>query len=189
MPFVYPNAQSIPLGVVVRRLPGVTRWARYSWKAVAILPGASDADWKVLRTDGDVAEFHAATLPLELFVSDTEAYLHELCARTPSVYVVLRPDSSRSDVPWKVVLVTASPYEAQDYCDSSEELVEKVAMPDGLKAWVGEFVAKHHQEEEFVKRRRNNMRVDRVDNGVGDPRISQATDVYRAPNRSGEVLN
>ena len=189
MSFIYPNAQSIPLGVVIRRSPGVTRWAKYAWKAVAVLPGAAGANWKALRTEGDITEFHAATLPLELFVSDTEAYMHELHAREPSIYVVLRPDDSRTDVPWKVVLVTASPYEAQDYCDSSEELVEKVPMPEGLKAWVGEFVATHHQAEEFVKRRRNNLRVDQIDNGVGDPRISQATDVYRAPGRTNGVLH
>jgi hypothetical protein len=36
-------------------------------------------------------------------------------------------------------------------------------------------------EEEFVKRRRNKARMDRKDSGIGDARISQATDVYRAP--------
>ena len=57
-----------------------------------ILPGAGKADWKVLRTEGDVTEFHAATLPLTLYVSDAEAYAHELMTREPSVYAVLRPE-------------------------------------------------------------------------------------------------
>ena len=69
----------------MRRTPGVTRWAAWSWKAVAVLPGASDADWKMLRAEGDVTEFHAATLDLWLYVSDTEAYAHELGAEEPSV--------------------------------------------------------------------------------------------------------
>jgi len=186
--FEYPNSQTLPLGVVVRRSAGVTRWAKFAWKASAVLPGAGPADWKVLRSENDVTEFHAATLPLTLYVSDAEAYAHELQARTPSVYAVLRPGDVNADVPWTVALVTASPYEAQDYCDSAEELVEKIPMPDGLGAWITAFVEKHYEEEAFVKRRRNKTRVDQSQDGIGDPRIRQTSDVYRAPRRK-EVLN
>ena len=141
-----------------------------------------------MRTEGDVTEFHAATLPLTLYVSDTEAYVHELQARVPSVYVVLRQNEQTDDLPWAVALVTASPYEAQDYCDSAEELVEKIPMPDGLGAWITAFVDKYYEEEAFVKRRRNKTRVDQSQDGIGDPRIRQTSDVYRAPRRK-EVLN
>lgn len=179
----YPNAKTIPLGVIVRRTPGVTRWAKYAWQVSAVMPGAGPADWKVLRTDGDATEFHAATRPLTLYTSDAEAYAHELQARVPSVYTVLRPAEHSGDVPWTVALVTASPYEAQDYCDSAEELVEKVPMSPGLLAWVTEFVEDHYEEEAFVKRRRKNLDVDLVDDGIGDARIRQTSDVYRAPRR------
>ncbi|MEE4189674.1 MAG: DUF3305 domain-containing protein [Roseobacter sp.] len=165
----------------MRRLPGVTRWAKWSWKAVAVLPGAGDASWKLLRSQGDAAEFHAATLDLSLYQSDTEAYAHELGAREPSVYIVLRAKADAGPANLTVEHVTASPYEAQDYCDSGEEIVEKVPMPAALLAWVGEYVQAHHVDEPFIKRRRNKQSVDRKDNGVGDDRISQATDVYRAP--------
>lgn len=184
----YPNSQALPVGVVVRRTPGVTRWAKYAWRVTSILPGAGEADWKVLRSEGDVTEYHAATLQLTLYVSDAEAYAHELQARSPSVYVVLRPNDGTEDLPWSVALVTASPYEAQDYCDSAEELVEKVVMPAGVHSWIADFVEAHYEEEAFVKRRRDRARVDRVDDGIGDARIRQASDVYRAPRRK-EVLN
>ena len=187
MPGHHPNAQTIPLGVVVRRTPGVTRWAKYAWQVSAVLPGAADADWKVLRTEGDVTEFHAATLPLTLYVPDAEAYAHELDARAPSVYAILRPSELNADIPWTVALVTASPYEAQDYCDSAEELVEKIPMTTGLHEWVQGFVDAHYEEEVFVKRRRMNARVDQVDDGVGDPRIRQTSDVYRAPRRKAVI--
>lgn len=183
----FQDARTLPLGVVVRRSPGVTRWARHAWRVSDVLPGAGAADWKVLRTEGDVTEFHAATVPLTLYVSDAEAYAHELQARVPSVYAVLRPSALANDVPWTVALVTASPYEAQDYCDSAEELVEKVPMSPGLLAWVTDFVDQHYEEEAFVKRRRKNARVDRTEDGVGDPRIRQASDVYRAPRRKAVI--
>ena len=175
----------MPLGIVIRRVPGVTRWTKHVWKAVAVLPGAADADWKELRRDGDSVEYHAATLTLELFRTDTEAYLHGLSVKVPSIYVVMREaDSSR---PLDMVLATASPYEAQDYADTGEELVEKVPMPEGLVAWIRDFVELHHEDEVFVKRRRNKTRVDLKEDGIGDARIRQASDVYRAPSTKEQV--
>ena len=165
----------------MRKAPGVTRWAKWSWKAIAVLPGAADADWKLLRSDGGASEYHAATKDLWLYVSDTEAYAHEFGTDKPSIYIVLRPSKVAGEGQLDVIHVTASPYEAQDYCDSGEEIVEKVPMPPAVYAWVQDFVEKYHVEEPFVKRRRNKQRVDRSDNGVGDPRITQVTDVYRAP--------
>jgi hypothetical protein len=170
---------SMPLGIVIRRVPGVTRWVKHVWKAVAVLPGASDAAWKEMRRDGEAVEYHAATLPLELFRTDTEAYLHGLCAKVPSIYVIMR--EGQGEAPLDFVLATASPYEAQDYADSGEELVEKVPMPEGLVAWVRDYVELHHEEETFVKRRRDKARVDLKEDGIGDARIRQASDVYRAP--------
>lgn len=187
MSFVFPNSQSIPLGVVVRKSPGVTRWAKWAWRAVGILPGAAPAQWTLLRRDGDVSEFHAATLPLELYASDTEAYVHELQTREPSIYIVLSPNAASQEFPWKVTLVTASPYESQDYCDNDEVMVAKVAMPEGMKAWISDYVSRHHEEEVFIKRKRRNASVDDVEDGVGDPRISQDSDVYRAPRRLREA--
>lgn len=174
------------LGVVIRRMPGVTRWVKHVWKAVAVLPGAGEANWKELRREGDTVEFHAATLPLELFRTDTEAYLHGLSAKEPSIYVVMR-ESETDDAPLDVVLVTASPYEAQDYADTGEELVEKVPMTAGLIAWIREYVEAHHVDEVFIKRRRDKKRVDIQEDGIGDARIRQTADVYRAPSRK-EIL-
>lgn len=180
----YPNAQTLRVGVVIRQSPGVTQWAKWVWKATAVLPGAPDADWKLLRSENDVSDFHAATRDLWLYVSDTEAYVHELGTRQPSIYVILRPSEEDGAMPLDVIHVTASPYEAQDYADSGEEIVEKVEMPPAVLAWVQGFVDQYHVEEPFVKRRRDKTRVDRRDDGVGDARISQTTDVYRAPRRA-----
>ncbi|MFD0979166.1 DUF3305 domain-containing protein [Tropicimonas aquimaris] len=169
----------MPIGVVIRRSPGVTRWARWSWKATAVLPGAAAADWRELRRDVERVEFHAATVPLELHGAETEAYLHGLTAEVPCIYVILR--SITGEWPLEVVLATASPYEAQDYADSGEEIVEKVPMTAGLEAWVWEFVDAFHKEEVFVKRRRDKKRIDIVEDGIGDPRVDKPADVYASP--------
>ncbi len=96
----------MPLGVVVRKTPGVTRWARWNWTAVAVLPGAAPAHWTELRREEDAVEYHAATLPLTLWSSDTEAYLTNLSDLVPSIYVVLRDDAEDGS-PLDAVLVTA----------------------------------------------------------------------------------
>lgn len=179
---------ALPLGVVMRRTPGVTRWVAHHWRASAVLPGAGPADWRVLREEDDAIEFHAATVEVELHGADTEAYLHGLSAKEPAVYVVLR-DTGEGDCPLEVVLATVSPYEAQDYCDSGEEIVEKVPMPDAVQAWIEDFIAKHHIEETFIKRKRDKKKVDLAEDGIGDVRITQASDVYASPARKRMRLN
>lgn len=172
----------MPVGVVVRRQPGVTRWARWVWRPVAVLPGASKATWRELRRAGDAVEYHAATVTLELYRTDTEAYLVSLTMEPPRVFVALRKGHESSpEFPYEVHAVTASAYEAQDYQDSGDEIVEPVPMPPGLVAWVSDFVHRHHDAGTFVKRRRNAVEVDRLQDGKGDARVRQIADVYRAP--------
>jgi len=170
----------MPIGVVICKAPGVTRWAKWSWTAVAVLPGAGPANWAELRREGDAVEYHAATLPLTLWATDAEAYIMNLADKVPSIYLVLR-ETDAADTPYEVALVTASPYEGQDYADTGEDIVEKIPMTEGLVAWVRDFAFAHHEHEEFIKRRRDKKRVDLREEGIGDARIRQAADVYRAP--------
>lgn len=180
----------LPLGIVLRKSPGVTRWAKWVWKAVAVLPGAGPANWRELRREGDVVEYHAATVPLELWRTDTEAYKTELATKVPSIYVVMR-ETDQPDAPHKleVLLATASPFDGQDYADNGEDIVELVPMPDALMALVNDWVITHHKEEKFVKRKRNKHHQETVEDGVGDARIQQLSDVYRAPRRKTEMLH
>lgn len=173
----HPAEESLPVGVVVRRRPGATRWAKWSWRPVALLPGAGPAEWKELRREGEVVDFHAGTLPLTVHRKETGAYLEALSARPPSAFVVLRPGAERP----VLHLVTASPFLAQDHLDAGDEIVERLEMPPALTAWLTDFVDRHHVEERFRKRRRDEVDTELVEDGRGDPRIRQAADVYRSP--------
>lgn len=174
--------QSIPVGVVLRRTPGVTRWEKWAWKAVAVLPGAETAHWKVMREEDGATEYHVGTLSLDLYRTDTEAYLTALNNDPAVVYVVLRqPEFPTEAEPLELHAVTASPYEAQDHLDNGEDIVEAVPMPIGLAGWIAEFCQAHHVEEPFVKRKRRNWSDAVGETGKGDIRVRQAADVYRAP--------
>ncbi len=172
----------MPVGVVIRRTPSKSRWTEWNWMPVALLPGAPQAEWKLLREEGDAAEFHAATVKLTLHRAETEAYRVGISNEPPSAWVVLAPNEDPDDSSefW-VRLVTASPFEGQDSLDSGEEIVEAVPMPPGLVAWIRDFVETRHVDEPFRKRKRREVDVDQVETGRGDARIRQAADVYRAP--------
>ena len=182
------RSESLPVGVVVRRQPGVTRWAKWVWRPVAVIPGAPDADWRELRREGEAVEYHAATLELTLHRTDTEAYRVALANDVPSVYVVLRPATGTGRA-YEVFAVTASPFDAQDHADAGDDLVEPVPMPPASAAWLADFVHRHHRETPFVKRKRDRVDVEATDDGRGDPRIPQDSDVYRSPasRRKGRV--
>ncbi|MDO6443501.1 MULTISPECIES: DUF3305 domain-containing protein [unclassified Marinobacter] len=174
--------REVQVGVVVRRSPGVTRWARDIWKPVAIIPGAPEAFWKELVHEGEVVDFHAGTVTMELFRADVEGYLVSLNMSVPSVWVVMDKDvTGRSPSGWVVSTVTASAHEALDSLDSGESIVEAVPVPESMAAWIKEFVDMHYIEEPFKKRRRDEIRVDGIEDAKGDPRIRQDSDVYRAP--------
>jgi hypothetical protein len=172
---------SLPVGVVVRRVPGVTRWKKWAWQVAALLPGAGPGGWRELRRDGDAVEYHAGTIDLRLFRTDTEAYLVSLNGKPPSIFVIMRHPDGASDERPELLTVTASAFEAQDYADNGEDIVERVEMPPGLEAWIADFVQRHHRDEAFVKRKRRPHVDEGQADGIGDARIRQPADVYRAP--------
>jgi hypothetical protein len=148
---------SMPLGIVVEKRRIEHRWASHVWRPVAVLPGAGPIDdWRLLKSENGTDTFQVATLPLILHRKETEAYLANLTNEPPSIYVVLRDDSDADpEAPEiRAVHATASPYEAQDFLDSGEDIVEPVPMPPGVIAWVREFTERHHVEVAFKKRKR-----------------------------------
>ena len=129
-----------------------------------------------------MTDYHAATVPMELHWTEVESYRISLMMTPPSVFVVLdKGDNAGNDHEIDVKLVTASADLAQEYQDSDEVIVEPVAMPDVLIGTIRDFCAAHFEDVPFKKRRRDRKRVDLVEDGIGDPRIRQVSDVYRSP--------
>jgi len=87
--------RELQVGAVVRRTPGVTQWAKEIWKPVAVIPGAPEAFWKELVRDGEVVDYHAGTVSMELHRADVDGYLVSLNMATPSIWVVMDRDETR----------------------------------------------------------------------------------------------
>lgn len=158
----------MPLGVVVERREIDHPWQQHSWRAVAVIPGApAIGAWRELARAERFVRWHAATLPLELHRTETEAYRVNLAGKTPAIYVVLRqvePSERTAGNAIAPFLVTASPYEAEGYLEG-EDVVEAAPMTEALIAWVDAFVRRHHVDEPFVKRKRKRAK----DGDAGPP--------------------
>ena len=145
------------LGVVVERRRSTSRWQDWSWRPVSVILGAPPVgpEWRELLRGESWTHYHAANLPLELHRSETSDYLLNLAQHPPRLYVVLRPAAGPGPHPYRPLLITASPAEAEGYLSSGDEIVEGVPMPTAVIAWLREFVDRHHVERPFVKRKRD----------------------------------
>lgn len=152
------RTETLEMGVVVERRESDNRWIDHEWLPVAVVPRAPALDpsgpWRKLTEGDGWVQYHAGTLAMEVHRSDVEAYLENLASPEPAVYVVLRKiEEADTEHEVKPFAVTVSPYEAQDYTDSGEEIVERVPMPEGVAAWLEAFVAAHPAPAQFRKRR------------------------------------
>lgn len=150
---------TLPVGIVAERRKIDHPWQDYRWLPVAVIPGAGQSsEWVRIASGDGWDQHHIATLDLELFRKETEAYRVNLSNERPSVYVVLRLAEEPDDPEVSAVFATASPYEAQDYLDTGEDIVEAVPMPEAMIAWVQKFIDTHHVDEPFKKRKRKDYK-------------------------------
>lgn len=148
--------ETMPLGIVLERRKSTSPWQDWAWHPVSVIPGAPpvDGDWRLLREGEGWAQFHAATLPLELFRTDTEGYKLNLSQDPPRLWVVLRPVEGGDPGSVEPFVVTASAHECEGYQVSGVETVETVPMPPEVIALVRDFTEQHHVNVPFVKRER-----------------------------------
>ena len=157
------SAARLAVGVVVERRAIDNPWRKWRWRTVEIVPGlAAGEPWRLLREGPGWARFVAGAPELELHRKATEDFKLALSAVPPQLYAVLRAQDAEP-VPFRPFLVTASPWEAQAYQDSGDDLIDAVPMPEAIAAWIEEFVALHHVDQPFFKRRRKG-----ADKGAGE---------------------
>ena len=87
------------------------------------------------------------------FRGDTARYRDNLASGAPSLWVVLRPTDA--EPPLALALVTADPSEGEARTEAGGDLVEAVAMPPSIVEMIAAFIAEHHVEQAFFKRKRD----------------------------------
>ena len=143
----------IPVGVVVERRKARSMWVDFLWRPVSVFTGKpSAAPWTPLDTGAEATLFFAGEAVIELHRTETTNYRENLRSGAPALWVALRPVASER--PYEILAVTADPAEGEAFIDAGSNLVEAVPMPPEVVAAVGRFIAEHHVERAFVKRRR-----------------------------------
>lgn len=145
---------SIPVGVVLERSKTEGRWSDIIWKPVGILTGVpATSAWTKLSGDDERATFYAGAADIELHRAETANYLDNLATGAPLLWVALRP--THDEPPFNLAVVTADPAEAEAMAAIGDALVDSIEMPQEIRDAVDAFVAEHHIERTFVKRKRD----------------------------------
>jgi hypothetical protein len=150
----------MPISVVVERRAADNRWSDHSWRPVGVLPRAAPERGRLLAEGDGWAQFQSGSLDLELFRGETEGYLTNLSQNPPVVYVVLRRNEEGGTLEFEPFLATVCPYEAMGYSAAGDEIIEGVPMPPEIMLWVRDFVARHHVDQPFLKRKNKRHKDD-----------------------------
>jgi hypothetical protein len=143
----------IAVGVVVERRKARSPWVDFLWRPVSVFVGnASAAPWTPLGEAEEATLFFAGEAVIELHRTETTNYRDNLASGTPAVWVALHPVDSIW--PYEILAVTADPAEGEAFTDAGSNIVEAILMPADVVEAVGQFIAEHHVERPFVKRRR-----------------------------------
>jgi hypothetical protein len=145
---------SIDVGVLAERSKALSPWLDHVWTPSAVVQGAPAAEpWTLIHEAEDRAQFFVGNTKIELFRSATAQYRDNLKTGAPKLWVVLRPTGL--EPPFELIAVTADPDEGEGFTQSGSDLVEPVTMPASIRDALEAFVAEHHVEQEFFKRRRD----------------------------------
>jgi Protein of unknown function (DUF3305) len=162
-----PPLARIAVGVVVERRAAMSPWIEHVWRPVGVLAGIPEAQpWTSLPGASGADTFYAGAAEVELHRSETTNYRDNLASGQPLLWVVLRPTGG--DPPFTVVTVTADPAEGEAFTETATDLVESVPMPESIADAVAAFVAEHHVERPFEKRKRDRLDPQALDRRRGE---------------------
>ena len=150
----------ISIGVLAEKRRSFSQWAQDYWIPTAIIEGHLNHHEGDLLYEADgVKRYFLGFSEIYCHASETEAYIHNFESQVPAIYVILRKDEENlHPLDWFVHTVTVSPYLAQDFSDSDEDIVERVLMPLDIAKQLMDFIDEHHVEEVFKKRKRRDFK-------------------------------
>ena len=150
---------SIHVGVVVERSKSASQWADFYWRPAGVLAGVPDTPpWTRLSDDGERVTFYAGVGQVDLYRTETANYRDNLQSGAPLLWIILRP--TEADPPYELAAVTADPAEGEAMTEAGVNLVDTVPMPKSIQETIAAFVAEHHVDQVFVKRKRDRANLE-----------------------------
>lgn len=127
--------------------PPANKWATRRVQPAALMADIPDLEKGTLMTQqGEVKTYYMGDHAVVLHSGETAHYMNNLRAAQPSLWV--------SCDGGEVSLVTADPYEGEAMASDTERLVEALPMPLAVARRIEAFIATHHVDEVFYKRKR-----------------------------------
>ncbi len=145
---------NLEIGVIIARQEQGGPWGGVAWRVAGVLPAAPPVPegTPLGRTElGDT--FYGGAAGLLFHSGETEHYRDNLVSGAPSVWVALKPTIEGCEV----AFATVDPYEAEGLTEGFDDMIEAVPMPEIVRVQLEAFVAEHHVERPFYKRKRDKL--------------------------------
>lgn len=127
--------------------PPANVWATRSIRPAALMMDLPSLEPGTLMSEREeVRTYYMGDHAVVLHSGETAHYINNLRAARPSIWVSCAGSEVR--------LVTADPYEGEAMASDPENIVEALTMPVPLARRIEAFIAEHHVEEVFHKRKR-----------------------------------
>lgn len=155
------------VGLVIERWSSASTWGSVTWRPSTVFASAPEvAAWTPLGGNAQTQRFYAGEHAIHLYSTETSNYRDNLATGAPLLWVVMRP---AGDVPpVEIVAVTADPAEGEAFTEPGNDVVETVTMPAEVAAVIAQFIADHHVEHVFEKRKRDKTVSKSYGPGGGD---------------------
>ncbi len=163
------------VGIVVEHRKLSNPWVDSVWLPSAVLPGVPETEaWTTLSDTGDVRRVYAGPYTIGLHTVDTANYRDNLASGAPRIWIALREASG--DAPIEIAGVTADPAEGEAYTEAGGDTVEAVPMPPEIAERLAAFIAEHHVERQFYKRKRDAVDPEALASRPGRARVMEGDD-------------
>jgi Protein of unknown function (DUF3305) len=134
---------SFPIAVVMQRRAVQNRWIDCVWEPWGVLSGyAGERARRMLVSDAAAAQWLHPGFTLVLHRDEVEGYYLNVSGPSPSVFILWRMEADEG-LPLDA---TVSSEEAGRWLDGGH-LVDRVAMPPEVFAWLGDYVEHNYRPE------------------------------------------
>lgn len=141
-----------PVWIVAERSALTGPWPGVVWRVVSVGSGRPDTPPGTVLERGEGWErLYVGTTNVTLHRGETGNYLMNLRSARPALYVFLRREAGEG---MRLLGATVDAGEVDVHADSGDDVIEAVALPPDLAAWVEGFIAAHHVAQPGYRRTR-----------------------------------
>lgn len=148
---------SMHAAVRIERLRNPTQWEAWRFRIQEVLvdEGQFGQEMRVLRDDGDSAQWLFPRLPVHLYKDEAEGYYLNLTSGSPVWFVMWRIDDADPSRAWPEI-VTLSYNEAGRWLDAQER-VDNCPLAPEVVALLTSYVEAHYRPEPKKRKRPNSF--------------------------------